>query len=132
LKSLSISFISPEIANSYTIELPAYAGPLSVRGELKSLSISFISPEIANSYTIELPADAGPLSARGELNILSISFILPEITNSYTIELRKKEMDYFNFRTFERSKVPNLQNRPPGLLGQALWDGYMMMNILCF
>jgi len=32
-------------------------------------------------------------------------------------------MDYFNLGTFERSKVPNLQNRPPGLLGQALWNG---------
>jgi len=44
----------PEITNSYTIELPAYAGPLSARGELKSLSISFILPAITNSYTIEL------------------------------------------------------------------------------
>jgi len=68
-------------------KLPAYAGPLSARGELKSLSIFFISPEITNSYTIKLPAYAGPPSARGELKSLSIPFILPEITNSYTIKL---------------------------------------------
>jgi len=56
------------------------------------------------------------------VEILSISFILPAITNSYTIELRKKEMEYFNLRTFERSKVPNLQNRPARTFGAGLME----------
>ena len=54
LKSLSISFMLPEITNSYTIKLPAYAGPASARGEIGSLSVPLILPEITNSYTIEL------------------------------------------------------------------------------
>ena len=31
-------------------------------------------------------------------------------------------MDYFNFRTFERSKVPNLQNRPARTFGAGLME----------
>jgi len=73
--------------NYLYLKLPAYAGPLSARGELKSLFISLILPEITNSYTIKLPAYAGPLSARGELKSLFISLILPEITNSYRDEV---------------------------------------------
>ena len=48
--------------------------------------------------------------------------ISPEIANSYTIELKKKEMDYFNLRTFERSKVPNLQNRPARTFGAGFME----------
>jgi len=45
-------------------------------------------------------------------------------------------MDYFDFRTFERSKVPNLQNRPARTFGAGfmgwLYDNECSLLLLGF
>ena len=52
--SLPVLPVLRKITNSYTIKLPAKAGPISARGESETLSMQPKLPEITNSYTIKL------------------------------------------------------------------------------